>query len=93
MNWETHAIDLLRWFGGEIVAVCVQMAKPRQHEVREGEDACYTSMAISFRYETEAVATLMASWDSDFHPSRSSDSKSAVPMAKSSLIMSSHAQP
>ena len=66
---ETHAIDLLRWFGGEVVAVCAQMAKPRKHEAREGEDACYTSMAISLRYETEAVATLMASWDSDFiHP-------------------------
>ena len=37
--------------------------------MREGEDACYTSMAISCRYETEVVATLMASWDSDFiHP-------------------------
>jgi len=66
---ETHAIDLLRWFGGEVVAVCAQMAKPRKHEAREGEDACYTSMAISLRYQTEAVATLMASWDSDFiHP-------------------------
>lgn len=66
---ETHAIDLLRWFGGEVVAVCAQMAKPRKHKAREGEDACYTSMAISLRYETETVATLMASWDSDFiHP-------------------------
>ncbi|MDE0425442.1 Gfo/Idh/MocA family oxidoreductase [Candidatus Poribacteria bacterium] len=66
---QTHAIDLLRWFGGEIVAVCAQMAKPREHEAREGEEACYTSMAISFRYETKVVATLMASWDSDFiHP-------------------------
>ncbi len=66
---ETHAIDLLRWFGGEIVGVCAQMAKPRKQQVRAGEDACYTSMAISLRYETEAVATLLASWDSDFiHP-------------------------
>ena len=40
-----------------------------EQEAREGEDACYTSMAISFRYETEVVATLLASWDSDFiHP-------------------------
>ena len=60
---------MLRWFGGEIVAVCAQMAKPREHEARNGEDACYTSMAISFKYETEVVATLIASWDSDFiHP-------------------------
>ncbi len=66
---QTHALDLLRWFGGEIVAVCTQMAKPREHEARDGEDACFTSMAISFKYETEIVATLMASWDSDFiHP-------------------------
>lgn len=66
---QTHALDLLRWFGGEIVAVCAQMSKPRAHEARNGEDACYTSMAISFKYETEVVATLMASWDSDFlHP-------------------------
>ncbi len=66
---ETHAIDILRWFGGEIVAVSSQMAKPRKQLAHEGEDACYTSMAISLRYETEAVATLLASWDSDFiHP-------------------------
>ena len=66
---ETHAIDLLRWFGGEVVAVCAEMAKPRRHEARDGEEACYTSMAISFRYENEVVATLLASWDSDFiHP-------------------------
>ena len=45
------------------------MAKPRKHEAREGEDACYTSMAISVGYGTEIVATLLASWDSDFiHP-------------------------
>ena len=66
---QTHALDLLRWFGGEIVAVCAEMAKPRKNEAREGEDACYTSMAISLRFETEVVATLLASWDSDFiHP-------------------------
>ncbi|MFB3042166.1 MAG: Gfo/Idh/MocA family protein [Candidatus Poribacteria bacterium] len=66
---ETHAIDLLRWFGGEIVAVCAQMARPRLSDAKEGEPACYTSMAISLKYETEAVASLLASWDSDFiHP-------------------------
>lgn len=66
---QTHALDILRWFGGEIIAVCAQMAKPRKHEARDGEDACYTSMAISLRYDSEKVATLLASWDSDFiHP-------------------------
>ncbi len=66
---QTHALDLLRWFGGEIVGVCAEMVKPRKNEAREGENACFTSMAISLRYETETVATLLASWDSDFiHP-------------------------
>ena len=72
---QTHAVDLLRWFGGEIVAVCAQMARPRLDTVPEGETACYTSMAISVRFADksadshESVATLMASWDSDFiHP-------------------------
>ena len=66
---QTHAIDLLRWFGGEIVAVCAQMARPRIDDVPEGETACYTSMAISLRFADNAVSTLLASWDSDFiHP-------------------------
>lgn len=66
---QTHAIDLLRWFGGEIVAVCAQMAKPRLDSVPDGETACYTSMAISLRFADNAVSSLLASWDSDFvHP-------------------------
>ena len=64
-----HAIDLLRWFGGEIVAVCSQMAHPRIKEANPDEHPCWTSMALSMRYETDAVASLLASWDSDFtHP-------------------------
>ena len=66
---QTHAIDLLRWFGGEIVSVFAQMVRPRLAQAKPGEPACYTSMAISLRYADEAVATLLASWDSDFvHP-------------------------
>jgi len=66
---QTHAIDLLRWFGGEIVAVCAQMARPRLDSVPNGETACYTSMAISLRFADNAVSSLLASWDSDFiHP-------------------------
>ena len=63
---QTHAIDLLRYFGGEIKAVCAQMAKPRLAQAKEGEPSVYTSMAVGLKYETEAVATLLASWDSDF---------------------------
>ena len=66
---QTHAIDLLRWFGGEIVAVSSQMAHPRIKEANPDEHPCWTSMALSMRYETDAVASLLASWDSDFtHP-------------------------
>ena len=66
---ETHAIDLLRYFGGEIVSVCAQMARPRLAQAKTGEPAVYTSMAISLKFASEAVATLLASWDSDFiHP-------------------------
>jgi len=63
---ETHAIDLLRWFGGEIVAVSVQMARPRYDSVKAEDTPCWTSMAISLRYADQAVASLLASWDSDF---------------------------
>jgi len=66
---ETHAIDLLRYFGGEIVSASAQMARPRQAQAKHGEPACYTSIAISLKFASEAVASLMASWDSDFvHP-------------------------
>jgi predicted dehydrogenase len=66
---ETHAIDLLRYFGGEIVSVSAHMARPRQAQAKPGEPACYTSIAISLKFASEAVATLLASWDADFvHP-------------------------
>ena len=63
---QTHAIDLLRWFGGEIESAAALMARPREAEAQEGEPACYTNMAISLKFASEAVATLLASWDSDF---------------------------
>ena len=63
---ETHALDLISYFGGDIVSASAQMARPRQAEGAAGEPACYTSMAISLKFASEAVATLLASWDSDF---------------------------
>ncbi len=66
---ETHAIDLLRWFGGEIVAVSSQMGRPRLSEARPGEPPLWTSMAISVRFANDAVASYLASYDSDYtHP-------------------------
>ena len=66
---ETHAIDLMRYFGGEITEVCATMAAPRADQARPNEEATYTSIAISVKFENEAVGTLMASWDSSFtHP-------------------------
>ena len=63
---ETHAIDLISYFGGDIVSASAQMARPRQAEAKACEPACYTSMAIGLKFAGEAVATLLASWDSDF---------------------------
>ena len=45
------------------------MAAPRADQARPNEEATYTSIAISVKFENEAVGTLMASWDSSFtHP-------------------------
>jgi len=63
---QTHSLDLMRWFAGEVVAVNAQMAHPRSHQAKEGEYPCWTSMAIALRFENDAVGSLMASWDSDF---------------------------
>ena len=66
---ETHAADLLRWFGGDVTSVCAQMAQPRLAEANKDEPATYTSIAISLKFECEAVATFLASWDAGFtHP-------------------------
>ena len=66
---ETHAIDLLRWFGGDVVSVSAQMAQPRLAQADPDQPATYTSIAISLKFECEAVATLLASWDAGFtHP-------------------------
>jgi predicted dehydrogenase len=63
---QTHSIDLLHWFGGDIMSVSVQMARAQQAQAKPNEPAAYTSMAISVKFAGEAVATLLASWDSDF---------------------------
>ncbi|MBM3236196.1 Gfo/Idh/MocA family oxidoreductase [Candidatus Poribacteria bacterium] len=66
---ETHAFDMMRHFGGDIIEVSAQMAAPRAAEVPAGETVVYTSIAISVKFANEAVGTLMASWDSAFtHP-------------------------
>jgi len=66
---ETHAIDLMRHFGGEITEVCSTMATPRAEQANPNEETVYTSIAISVKFKDEAVGTLMASWDSAFtHP-------------------------
>jgi UDP-N-acetylglucosamine 3-dehydrogenase len=66
---QTHSIDLMRHFGGDIVEVSAHMAAPRADQARQDEDVVYTSIAISMRFAAECVGTLMASWDSSFtHP-------------------------
>ena len=66
---ETHAMDLMRHFGGDIAEVSAHMATPRIDQARDGEDVVYTSIAISMKFADERVGTLMASWDSAFaHP-------------------------
>ncbi len=66
---QTHSIDLMRHFGGDIVEVSAHMAAPRADQARQDEDIVYTSIAISMKFAAERVGTLMASWDSAFtHP-------------------------
>jgi len=66
---QTHSIDLMQHFGGDIVEVSAHTAAPRADQARQDEDIVYTSIAISMKFATECVGTLMASWDSSFtHP-------------------------
>lgn len=66
---QSHSIDLMQHFGGDITEVSAHMAAPRAAQARQGEDVVYTSIAISMKFAAERVGTLMASWDSSFtHP-------------------------
>jgi myo-inositol 2-dehydrogenase / D-chiro-inositol 1-dehydrogenase len=59
---QGHSFDLLRLFGGEIEEVSAFLADPRDIGV-------FTSAAISLRYTSGAVGTLLGSWDSSYsHP-------------------------
>jgi predicted dehydrogenase len=59
---QGHSFDLLRLFGGEIEEVSAFFADPRAIGV-------FTSAAISLRFATGAVGTLLGSWDSSYsHP-------------------------
>jgi myo-inositol 2-dehydrogenase / D-chiro-inositol 1-dehydrogenase len=60
---QGHSFDLLRLFGGDIAEVSAFLTDPRGIGV-------YTSAAISVRFETGAVGSLLGSWDSSYdHPS------------------------
>ena len=66
---QSHSIDLMQHFGGDIIEVSAHMATPRADQANPGEDVVYTSIAISMKFAAERVGTLMASWDSSFnHP-------------------------
>jgi len=66
---QSHSIDLMRHFGGDIIEVSAHMAAPRADQARPGEDVVYTSIAIGLKFAAERVGTLIASWDSSFtHP-------------------------
>ena len=59
---QGHSFDLLRLFGGEIAEVSAYLTDPRRIGV-------YTSAAISLRFESGAVGSLLGSWDSSYdHP-------------------------
>jgi myo-inositol 2-dehydrogenase / D-chiro-inositol 1-dehydrogenase len=60
---QGHSFDLLRLFGGEVAEVAAFLADPRGIGV-------HTSAAISLRFASGAVGTLLGSWDSSYrHPS------------------------
>jgi myo-inositol 2-dehydrogenase/D-chiro-inositol 1-dehydrogenase len=59
---QGHSFDLLRLFGGEIEEVSAFLTDPRGIGV-------YTSAAISLRFKSGAVGSLLGSWDSSYdHP-------------------------
>ena len=64
---QGHSFDLLRLFGGEIAEISTFLTDPREIGV-------YTSAAISLRFESGAVGSLVGSWDSSY------DQPSAVTM-------------
>jgi len=66
---QTHSMDLMQHFGGDITEVSAHMAAPRADQARPGEEVVYTSIAVSMKFAGERVGTLMASWDSSYtHP-------------------------
>jgi predicted dehydrogenase len=59
---QGHSFDLLRLFLGEIEEISAYLADPRAIGV-------YTSAAVSLRFASGAVGTLLGSWDSSYsHP-------------------------
>jgi len=59
---QGHSFDLMRLFGGEIEHVSAEVADPRKIGI-------YTSAAVTVKYTSGAVGTLLGSWDSSYaHP-------------------------
>jgi predicted dehydrogenase len=59
---QGHSFDLMRLFGGEIEHVSAEVADPRAMGI-------YTSVAVTVKYISGAVGTLLGSWDSSYaHP-------------------------
>ena len=59
---QGHSFDLMRLFGGEIERVSAEVADPRKLGV-------YTSAAVTVKYRSGAVGSLLGSWDSSYaHP-------------------------
>ena len=61
-DWQGHAFDLLRLFGGEIAELTAMLSDPRGIGV-------WTSASVSLRFRSGAVGSLLGSWDSSYdHP-------------------------
>jgi predicted dehydrogenase len=59
---QGHSFDLMRLFGGEIEHVSAEVADPRRMGV-------YTSAAVTVKFTSGAVGSLLGSWDSSYsHP-------------------------
>jgi myo-inositol 2-dehydrogenase/D-chiro-inositol 1-dehydrogenase len=59
---QGHSFDLMRLFGGEITEVTAMLADPRGIGV-------WTSAAVSVRFASGSVGSLLGSWDSSYdHP-------------------------
>lgn len=61
MIWDMgcHVFDLIRWFGGDVLSLKAEMTDTRT-------TGYYTSLAVSMKLQSGAVATLLLSWDSVF---------------------------